>query len=202
MQVFCLCRLRSYMHRGKWARVCDAFYVLSFRRSIWNSRKRPNYPHEIIEFPAVLVDLSTGEQIAKFHSFVRPRINPVLSDFCTRLTGITQAQVDSAPYFPAVYTAFTEWLVEKKLLMRDHNDKLKIEDKTPSWTLLTDGSADICRFLHLQCLHDKIPFPFHWAGKYANLKKLFQSAYKPKSKMRLEQMLEHLGMEFEGRLHR
>ena len=58
------------------------------------------------------------------------------------------------------------------------------------------------QFQHLQCKHDQVTFPFQWAGKYANLKKLFQSAYKPKSKMRLEQMLEHLGMEFEGRLHR
>jgi len=106
-----------------------------------------------------------------------------------------------APYFPSVFASFTQWLVEKGLLDRSLNDKLSIRDSTPAWTLLTDGSADICRFLHLQCKHDQVTFPFHWAGKYANLKKLFQSAYKPKSKMRLEQMLEHLGMEFEGRLH-
>ena len=55
-----------------------------------NAIKRPNYPHEIIEFPAVLVDLTTGERVATFHSFVRPRINPILSDFCKKLTGISQ----------------------------------------------------------------------------------------------------------------
>ena len=67
---------------------------------------------------------------------------------------------------------------------------------------MKDGSADICRFLNLQCHHDRIDFPYHWAGRYSNLKKIFQNGYKPKTKMKLEQMLEHLGLEFEGRLHR
>jgi len=179
---------------------CRYFVAVDFEATCIEENG-PNYPHEIIEFPAVLVDMTTGERVATFHSFVRPRINPILSEFCTRLTGITQEQVDCAPYFPVVFASFAAWLVEKGLLDRNQHDRLQIKDSTPSWTLLTDGSADICRFLSMQCKHDKIAFPYQWASKYANLKKTFQSAYRPKSKMRLEQMLEHLGMEFEGRLH-
>lgn len=163
-----------------------------------------NYPHEIIEFPAVLVDVESGKTISKFHSFVRPRINPLLSNFCMDLTGIRQDQVDSAPYFPVVFKLFKQWLVEHNLLSRliNNPDKLKIDDSVPSWTFVTDGSADICRFLYLQCSHDHISFPYHWAGRYSNLKKIFNNAYKgSRSIMKLESMLEYLGMEFEGRLH-
>jgi inhibitor of KinA sporulation pathway (predicted exonuclease) len=57
------------------------------------------YPHEIIEFPAVLVSSGYNEDtksykspeiIGAFHSFVRPVINPELSEFCKNLTGIEQ----------------------------------------------------------------------------------------------------------------
>ena len=56
------------------------------------------------EFPVVLcrwkegfegkpTDSTRGSRMEKldvFHSYVRPTWRPVLSDFCTRLTGITQ----------------------------------------------------------------------------------------------------------------
>ena len=65
----------------------------------------------------------------------------------TTILNPNKEQVDAAPYFPRVFASFTEWLVEKGLLDRSLNDKLSIRDSTPAWTLLTDGSADICRFL-------------------------------------------------------
>ena len=68
---------------------CKYFVAVDFEATCIEENG-PNYPHEIIEFPAVLVDLTTGERVATFHSFVRPRINPVLSDFCKKLTGISQ----------------------------------------------------------------------------------------------------------------
>lgn len=69
-----------------------------------------SYPHEIIEFPVVAVDVASRQTVAEFHSFVRPVINPILSAFCTELTGITQAQADAAPTLPEVLVKFTAWL--------------------------------------------------------------------------------------------
>ena len=43
-----------------------------------------------VEFPAVLVDLSTKSVVSEFHQFVQPQENYKLSSFCTKLTGITQ----------------------------------------------------------------------------------------------------------------
>ena len=47
------------------------------------------YTHTV-EFPAVLLDLCTGEIAAEFQQYVQPQENPRLSDFCRELTGITQ----------------------------------------------------------------------------------------------------------------
>uniref|UniRef100_A0A6U5ZT19 Poly A polymerase head domain-containing protein n=1 Tax=Guillardia theta TaxID=55529 RepID=A0A6U5ZT19_GUITH len=59
-------------------------------------------PSEIIEFPVVLVESASGKVVSEFHSFVRPRVHPFLTDFCQELTGIKQKDVDSAPEFKEV----------------------------------------------------------------------------------------------------
>lgn len=46
----------------------------------------------LVEFPAVLLDTSTGLIDCEFHSYVQPQEHPVLSEFCTELTGITQVR--------------------------------------------------------------------------------------------------------------
>lgn len=43
-----------------------------------------------VEFPAVLLNTSTGEVESEFHTYVQPQERPILSEFCTELTGITQ----------------------------------------------------------------------------------------------------------------
>ena len=45
-----------------------------------------------VEFPAVLLNTSTGEMESEFHMFVQPSEHARLSEFCTELTGITQVQ--------------------------------------------------------------------------------------------------------------
>ncbi|MNS30715.1 sporulation inhibitor KapD [compost metagenome] len=66
---------------------------------------------EIIEIGAVKLSEKL-EVIDEFQSFVRPVINPELTEFCTKLTSITQADVDSAYDFSVVATAFELWCSE------------------------------------------------------------------------------------------
>lgn len=70
----------------------------------------PNYPHEIIEFPVVVVDTQINRPVAEFHTYVRPVRNPQLTTFCTELTGITQSMVDGAPALPEALGMFDEWV--------------------------------------------------------------------------------------------
>ena len=148
------------------------------------------------------MEVATGKTISEFHSYVRPQINPCLSDFCTSLTGISQSQVDNAPLFPVVFREFKQWLYEHDLLKRNDSGRFYPDRECPPWTFVTDGMADICRFLALQCSHSGINFPFDWAGRYCNVKKIFQNAYRPKFKVKILDMLEIMGLEFQGRLHR
>jgi 3'-5' exoribonuclease 1 len=51
---------------------------------------------ETIEIGLVVIDLETLEVVDEFQRFVRPQINPILTDFCKTLTSIQQADVDNA----------------------------------------------------------------------------------------------------------
>lgn len=104
----------------------EYFVVIDFEATC--EEHKNSYPHEIIEFPAILVDASKQEVVDEFHSYVRPCLNKKLSDFCTRLTGITQATVDSSPPFPEVLKKFEEWL-------GSHN----LGSKKTKYAIVTDG---------------------------------------------------------------
>ncbi|MFM9384448.1 exonuclease domain-containing protein [Pseudomonas sp. UV AK001] len=51
---------------------------------------------ETIEIGLVVIDLESLEIVDEFQRFVRPLINPTLTDFCRKLTSIQQADVDGA----------------------------------------------------------------------------------------------------------
>lgn len=56
-----------------------------------------------VEFPVVVVQAETGQIVDEFHRYVRPTESPTLSDFCKKLTGISQVCYNSfhALYFSA-----------------------------------------------------------------------------------------------------
>lgn len=57
------------------------------------------YPQEIVEFPAILVNVLTRRIEAVFHTFVKPVYHPKLTDFCKTFLGIQQDQVICEPLF-------------------------------------------------------------------------------------------------------
>ena len=56
-----------------------------------NKKKTPIFAFSV-EFPAVLLDLSNGEIVDQFQQYVKPSQHKILSDFCKKLTGITQVK--------------------------------------------------------------------------------------------------------------
>ena len=170
----------------------DYFVVVDFEATC-EEKNAPDYPHEIIEFPGVLVDGATGVVKDTWQQYCRPVINPQLSEFCTALTGIEQETVDTASTFPEVLASFNEWL-EGHSLGTQH-----------TFALVTDGPFDVGRFLRLACLQNKLPIPV-WAQKWVNLRKGFANFYRwcPASQQKLpglQTMLSRLDMEFVGSPH-
>jgi 3'-5' exoribonuclease 1 len=148
------------------------------------------YEHEIIEFPVVVVDLESGEIHDEFHSYVRPTVNTTLSDFCTRLTGITQPQIDTSPALPEVLAQFEEWRVDKGL---------EYSEEGRNFAFAADGPWDLRYFLHGECSRKGIAKAAYF-DKWVNVKQLFADFYQTKT-CKIHKMLEKQGMRFEGRLH-
>ena len=65
---------------------------------------------------------------------------------------------------------------------------------------VTDGPWDIRDFIRKQCIASEIERPIYFY-KWNNLRKTFKSFYKLKDQKRLNEMLEYLGMTFEGHEH-
>nr|CAD7399242.1 unnamed protein product [Timema cristinae] len=163
------------------------YYVIVDFEATCEEVNTPNYPHEIIEFPAVLVDTEKQKVLDHFQAYCHPVLNPMLSEFCIELTGITQDQVESAPLFPEVLANFEAWLAKHKLGTKH------------KYAIVTDGPWDMGRFLYGQCKISDIPYP-QFAKKWVNIRKVFSNFYKCK-RFCLKLMLEHIEMIFEGRPH-
>ena len=74
-------------------RPIDYFLVLDFEATCDDGSRLK--PQEIIEFPVLKVNARTLKTEAEFHTYVRPTFHPVLTAFCTELTGqlMTHVQV-------------------------------------------------------------------------------------------------------------
>ncbi|UJR21459.1 hypothetical protein I4U23_024544 [Adineta vaga] len=159
--------------------------VVDFEATCDENQK--NYLHEIIEFPIVLIDVKQQAVIDQFQSYCRPVRNPILTKFCTDLTGIQQRQVDAAPIFVEVLHNVESWLNERNLLSSSNKSRL---------AFATDGPWDFAKFLRLQCRLSSILYP-EWANKWVNIRKRFAQFYS----IRIVRMLEYLNLSFDGHRH-
>jgi inhibitor of KinA sporulation pathway (predicted exonuclease) len=78
--------------------------------------KYQNIRNEIIEIGAVKLSRDLTKKDT-FCQFIKPIINPVLTEFCKNLTSITQKNVDNAQTFLPVIALFKEWIGEDYLLI-------------------------------------------------------------------------------------
>ncbi|KAL1406442.1 hypothetical protein Q8F55_008141 [Vanrija albida] len=134
--------------------------------------KNFDYPNEIIEFPVVLLRWEPRDDGARsclvtvdtFHTYVRPTWRPVLSDFCSSLTGIGQEVIDAAPTFPEVLARLEAWL---------DGHGLRDGDALADAVWVTDGPWDLRDFIPKQ-LHitptSPPRYPAYLLGPYLNIK--------------------------------
>ncbi|KAM8939124.1 3'-5' exoribonuclease 1 isoform 2-T2 [Pelodytes ibericus] len=192
-------RLKNYYKKQKLTKMLskessstDTYYdyicIIDFEATCEEGHT-PDYTHEIIEFPIVLLNTQTLEIEDTFQRYVRPEIKNQLSDFCINLTGITQDIIDKSDTFPHILESVVEWMREKEL-----GTKYK-------YAILTDGSWDMSKFLSMQCRISRLKYP-RFAKKWINIRKCYGNFYKvPRNQTKLTIMLEKLGMSYNGRLH-
>uniref|UniRef100_A0A8R1HZ92 SAP domain-containing protein n=1 Tax=Caenorhabditis japonica TaxID=281687 RepID=A0A8R1HZ92_CAEJA len=152
-----------------------------------------DYPHEIIELPAVLIDVREMKIVSEFRTYVRPVLNPDLSDFCIQFTRITQETVENAPYFREALLRMYQWM-----------RKYGLGEKNARFAFVTDGPHDMWKFMQFQCVLSSIRMP-HMFRSFINIKKTFKEKFngliKGNGKSGIENMLERLGMSFRGNKH-
>jgi inhibitor of KinA sporulation pathway (predicted exonuclease) len=133
---------------------------------------------ETIQIGAVKFHPKTFDVEDTFVAHVKPRLNPVLTDFCTGLTGILQSDVDKANPFIAVYTDFMKWSEDCQLFM--------------AWGAFDYRQlSDDCRRVDIRCFPQR---------KYMNAKQLYTYFTGVRGAGLGTRMKSH-GLTFEGRQH-
>ncbi|KRY40083.1 3'-5' exonuclease eri-1, partial [Trichinella spiralis] len=163
----------------------DYYCVLHFECTCATEKSGKTYSNEIIEFSSLFIHASTAKVLSRFHSYCRPVINPVLSEFCTRSTGIRQENVESAPLFPEVFKHFLQWI--------------KIEKDGKSVAFVTDGNEDIAAYLQKQLLYFNLDIPKELRS-WIDLKKAFSDILRV-NLLKLSEMLDVIGLHFECTKH-
>lgn len=154
------------------------------------------FRHEIIEFPMIVMDWISGETLGTFHKYVRPVNNPVLTDFCRKLTGITQEQVDQADTFPVVYKEALEFL---QPYQKDPNNII---------IFVTFGKWDLRRMLPDQCIQSGIFMDLIEDAWFLNIRTITKQIMTPSGTpvwnerdFKIPDMMEYLGLDMHGQLH-
>lgn len=172
--------------------------VIDFESTCWQDGKFRT--QEIIEFPAVLLNTISGEIESEFHHYVQPQEQPVLSSFCTELTGIRQSQVDEGIPISLCLKKFTHWLdrlcSQKGVVC---HGSATDNGRTVNATFVTWSDWDLGVCLQNECKRKQLMKPVQlntWIDLRATYRKFYDR--KPNG---LNGALQDLGIEFQGREH-
>ncbi|WP_051814466.1 3'-5' exonuclease [Kitasatospora sp. MBT63] len=158
----------------------ELWNVVDIEATCWDGQPPPGAVSEIIEIGLTVVDVTAGERVGRHRILVRPRRSTV-SDFCTGLTGLTQAGVDTGVPFAEAC----------RLLAAEHRAGSR---PWASW-----GDYDRNQFTR-QCAATGTRYPF--GRRHANAKLVFTEAYGLRKRPGMARALELAGLPLEGRHHR
>ena len=85
---------------------------VDFEATCWDKNEKYKRSRaEIIEIGAVATGQNL-EELGRFSAVIRPVIEPVLSDYCKKLTGISQPDVDNGIDFNRAMDLFYQWIIQ------------------------------------------------------------------------------------------
>jgi inhibitor of KinA sporulation pathway (predicted exonuclease) len=161
-------------------KLLDQILVIDLESTCWEGPPPAGMTSEIIEIGLCVVDVRRLERIEKRCLLVRP-VNSQVSPFCTQLTTLTAADVQSAP------------------LLADAARVLKSEYRGPERLWASWGDYDRVQ-LQRCCQDQAVPYPF--GGRHLNVKSLFAVAHGLSKEIGLDAAYAQLGEKLEGTHHR
>ncbi|MEV4254067.1 3'-5' exonuclease [Spirillospora sp. NPDC049652] len=153
--------------------------VVDIEATCWEGSRPPGQVNEIIEIGLCVVDVPARERVERHRVLVRPQRSRV-SEFCTRLTGLTQDEVDTG-------VSFSEACA---LLEREH------WAHTRAWA--SWGDYDRKQF-ERQTAAVGVRYPF--GRRHVNVKALWSEAHRLPQKLGMAGALKHARLPLEGRHH-
>lgn len=156
------------------------YIILDLEATCWDTKGK--FQNEIIEIGAVAIN-DKKQILGEFCSFVKPKLNPRLSNFCTELTTIKQEQVNDAPLFPEVLADFQKW----------------IQSFGKDYWLCSWGFYDRSQFEKDCDLHglDK-----NWLQQHISLKHQYQEIFQLSRPIGMQGALSREGIPLQGTHHR
>jgi inhibitor of KinA sporulation pathway (predicted exonuclease) len=154
--------------------------IVDVEATCWEGSPPTGQSSEIIEIGVTVVDIVSRVRVSRHRMVVRPERSTV-SAFCSRLTGLTQAEVESG-------TGFTEAC---RTLAMQHAAG---ERGWASW-----GDYDRKQFLR-QCEATSTDYPF--GRRHTNAKAVFATAFNLPRPVGMARALDIVGLPLEGRHHR
>lgn len=159
----------------------DYYLVIDLEATCCDQGTIPFDKMEIIEIGAVMADARSLQPVAEFGCLVQPVRNRQLTVFCTKLTSITQADVDNAAGFPDVLDQLVQWGAQ----YRNH--------------LFCSWGAYDRKQLKQDCSFHGLRCPF---GKHMNLKQRFSERMGLRKPEGMKGALRRVGLPLEGTHHR
>ncbi|MFD7816108.1 exonuclease domain-containing protein [Streptomyces sp. NPDC059785] len=153
--------------------------VIDVEATCWEGEPQRGSVSEIIEIGLTVVDLGNRERVGRHRLLVRP-VRSVVSPFCTRLTGLTQAEVDEGVRFAEAC----------RVLAAEHQAGVR---PWASW-----GDYDRHQFTR-QCQGTRTAYPF--GRQHVNAKAVFAHAHGLRKRPGMDQALKIAGLPLEGRHH-
>jgi len=157
----------------------DKIVVIDVETTCWEKRQKDQLM-EMIEIGICLVDIRSGEITDRQSILVKPVYSEV-SDFCTKLTTLTQEVVETGIEF------------------RQACLKLEDEYQTRKRVWSSYGDFDRRQF-ERECRFKKVPYPF--GSRHINIKTLFAIKHRLTEEIEMDKALTLLGLELIGSHHR
>nr|XP_034986391.1 ERI1 exoribonuclease 2 [Zootoca vivipara] len=183
--------------KPKLRQLFDYLVIIDFESTCWKEGRKC-YTQEIIEFPAVLLNTLNGEIESEFHMYVQPQEHPILSEFCTELTGIKQNQVDEGVPLHICLSQFSKWIQkmqkEKNIVFSSGHSS---EGKLCAFVTWSDWDLGVC--LQYECKRKQLRKP-DVLNSWIDLRATYKLFYcrKPHG---LNGALQDVGIIFAGREH-
>ncbi len=162
------------------AKNLDQIVVIDLEATCWESNPPPGEENEIIEIGVCTLEVATGQRLDKESILVKPERSRV-SEFCTRLTTLTQAQVEVGISFKQACSLL----------------KTKYQTKDRLWASF--GDYDRKQF-ERQCTGNGIGYPF--GPGHINVKSLLAVTKGFTQEVGMDEALRRLNLPLIGTHHR